>query len=198
MRRLAMAAITAVFLAAACTAAAVSPTPGPTATPAPTDAATATATPTPAPAPTLAPTPPPTQTQTATPVATPAPYPTGAPGALAFVHVYEDALIAGDYAKAWSMIGADGRLGWGSIDGYELERQPNMKSAGKAYTAVANPPDTMSLAQWLSGTPFAASIDTAHAILVQVNWTALAKNNAGWEMWVVNPIKGGWELYQVR
>jgi hypothetical protein len=96
------------------------------------------------------------------------------------------------------MIGANGRLVVGSLDGFELERQAFLKSAGKAYTVVANPPDTMSLTQWLSGTPFAASIDTAHAVLVQVSWTALAKNNAGWEMWVVNPINGGWELYQVR
>jgi len=46
-----------------------------------------------------------------------------------------------------------------------------MASAGKAYTAVANPSGTLSLAEWLTGDPFAASIDAAHAVLVQVNWT---------------------------
>jgi hypothetical protein len=194
MRRLLITAIAVAMLAAGCSMAAASPSPESTATPAPAVVPTPTPTPTPEPTPIPTPTPVPTPA----PVATPTPFPTGAPGALAFVHVYEDALIAGDYAKAWSMIGANGKLGWGSIDGYELERQPYMKSAGKAYTAAANPSGTMSLAQWLNGTPFAASIDTAHAVLVQVNWTALAKNNAGWEMWVANPIKSGWELYQVR
>ena len=192
MRRLAMAAIVAALLAAACTAAAATPTPGPSATPVPTTVSTLT--PTPLPTSTSTPTP----TPIATPIATPTPYPTGAPGALAFVHEYEDALLTGDYARAWSMIGATGKLRVGSLDGFELERQTFLKTAGKAYTTVANPPGTMSLAEWLNGTPFAASIDTAHAVLVQVNWTALAKNNAGWEMWVANPIKGGWELYQLR
>jgi len=41
-------------------------------------------------------------------------------------------------------------------------------------------------------------VDKAKAVLVQVNWAALAKNNAGWEMWVVNPTATGWELYEVR
>ena len=113
---------------------------------------------------------------------------------------YEDALIAGDFPKAWSMLGAAGRSGWGSLEGFEYERKAFMASAGKAYTAVANPSGTLSLAEWLTGDPFAASIDAAHAVLVQVNWTALSHNNAGWEMWIVNPIPGpgGWELYQVR
>ncbi len=194
MRRLAMAAIAAAILAAACSLGSTSPTLVPTATP----TATAESSAAPSPTETPNPTPTPEPSATATPVATPTAFPTGAPGALAFVHIYEDALVGGDYAKAWSMIGPNGKLGWGSIDGYELERQPFMKSAGTAYTAVANPSGTLSLADWLNGTPFAASIDTAHAVLVQVNWTALASNNAGWEMWVANPIPSGWELYQVR
>jgi hypothetical protein len=96
------------------------------------------------------------------------------------------------------MIGANGKLGWGSLDGFEYGRRAFMASAGKNYTVVASPSGTLSLADWLSGEPFAASVDTAHAVLVQVNWTALSNNNAGWEMWVVNPVPGGWELYEVR
>jgi len=37
-----------------------------------------------------------------------------------------------------------------------------------------------------------------HAVLVEVDWTKLAGNNAGWEVWVVNPIPGGWQLFEVR
>jgi hypothetical protein len=126
------------------------------------------------------------------------PFPTGVPGAVAFVHAYEDALIAGDYAKSWSMLAPDGTGGWGTLVAYTSERKAYLASAGKAYTVEANPSGTLSLADWLSGESFAASVDKAHAVLVRVTWTALANNNAGWEMWVVNPISRGWALYEVR
>jgi hypothetical protein len=120
------------------------------------------------------------------------------PGALAFVKAYEDALVAGDYEKAWSMLAPDGTAGWGSLAGYKTERQAYMASAGKNYTAVANPPGTLTLSEWLQGMDFAASVDLNDAVLVKVTWTALEHNNAGWEMWVVNPVPGGWALYEVR
>ncbi|MFI5258166.1 MAG: hypothetical protein ACHQ01_00940 [Candidatus Limnocylindrales bacterium] len=130
---------------------------------------------------------------------TPAPSPTGVAGALAFVHSYEDALIAGNYPTAWAMLGSGSQeAGWGTLTQYTSERKAFMTSAGKTYSAVANPSGVASISDWLSGTGFAPSIDVAHAVLVQVTWTALANNNAGMEMWVVNPIAGGWALYEVR
>ena len=70
----------------------------------------------------------------------------------------------------------------------------------RKYTAVANPTDVMSLTDWIAGMPTAEQkpIDAAHAVLVEVTWTKLAGNNAGWEIWVVNPVPGGWELYEAR
>jgi hypothetical protein len=113
------------------------------------------------------------------------------------MHAYEDSLIAGNYAQAWSMLAPDG-VGGGTLATYTVERKAYLASAGEAYPVEANPKDALSLPDWLSGTPFAASVDKAHAVLIRVWWTALAGNNAGWEMWVVNPISGGWALYEVR
>jgi len=85
---------------AACQSAA--PTPSPSPTPAPT----ATPSPTPLPTPSPTPTATPTASPTINPNATPTPVPTGAPGAYATVQNYENALIAGDFATAWAMLGA--------------------------------------------------------------------------------------------
>ena len=76
-----------------------------------------------------------------------------------------------------------------------------IKSAGPKYTAVANPQKILSLADWLSSMTWpkaTPTIDMAHAVLVEVDWTKLAGNNAGLEVWVVNPIPGGWKLFEVR
>ena len=184
----------AVLLAAACTPATASPTPTPT------FAATATPAPTATPTATVAATPTPTQTATPAPTPTPAPtkFTTGVPGALAFVKLYEDALVAGQYAQAWAMLAPGMQKTLISVAAYTTERKAYLASAGKAYTEEANPPSTMSMSDWLSGTSFTPSIDQPNAVLVQVIWTALAKNNAGSEMWIVNPTISGWELYEVR
>jgi hypothetical protein len=172
---------------AASTLPALSPAP----VPSPSPSVSSSVPPTALPAPT--PTPAPTQT------ATPTPLPTGLPGALAFVQAYEGALLTGNFEQAWSMI-APGSMPGVTLASYTAERTAFLQSSGKGYAVVANPPDSMTLAEWLKGQPFAAQIDQAHAVLVKVTWTALADNNAGWEMWVVNPVKGGdgWELYEVR
>jgi hypothetical protein len=185
MRRAAMSAIVTAFLLAGC---------GPTATPtiAPTASPIVTT------APTATPPPTPTTAPTSLVTAAPTPFPTGIPGALDFVRAYEDALIAGKYSQAWTMLGAGSQAGWGTLPAYTSERTAFMKSAGKAYTLTANPSGSLSLTEWLSGTTFGPSIDKVNCVLVKVDWTALAKNNAGWEMWVVNPIPGGWQLYEVR
>jgi hypothetical protein len=193
MRLLASTMLAAAFLVAACSSgtatppATATPSPAPSATPSPA---------TPAPPPTATPTAAPTTTPTPT-VPTATPFPTGVPGAVDFVKAYEDALIAGDFAAAWSMLGPNAGA-WTDYASFVTERTMYLKTAGAKYTTVANPSGSLSLADWLNGTSFAASIDKSHAVLVQVTWTALAKNDAGWEMWVVNPTPTGWELYEVR
>ncbi len=196
MRRLVIAAIAAALIFAGCSTAGSSPTLAPNQTPTSTVGAATTT----APAPTATPTPEgsPSSSPAPTIASTPTPYPTGAPGAEAFVKAYENALIAGDYTTAWSMLAPAATSAWGTLSKYTGDRTAFMASAGKVYTTVANPPATLSITEWLKGTPFVGSVDKAKAVLVQVNWAALAKNNAGWEMWVVNPTATGWELYEVR
>jgi hypothetical protein len=194
MRRFLITATAAVFLAAACSSATASPTPAPsiaiTAAPAPTATPTAAVAATPTPAPTATPAP--------TPTPAPTKFTTGVPGALAFVKLYEDALVAGQYPQAWAMLAPGMQKTLTSVAAYTTERKAYLASAGKAYTEEANPPSSMSMSDWLLGTTFTPSIDQPNAVLVQVTWTALAKNNAGWEMWLVNPTASGWELYEVR
>jgi hypothetical protein len=98
------------------------------------------------------------------------------------------------------MLGTQDQATRGMLTGYTSERSAYMKSAGSKYTAVANPTDVMSLTDWIAGMPTAEQkpIDAAHAVLVEVTWAKLAGNNAGWEIWVVNPVPGGWELYEAR
>jgi hypothetical protein len=120
------------------------------------------------------------------------------PGALDFVQAYENALVGRHYDKAWSMLAPGYQAILGSQTAYTEERTEFVNSAGKGYTAVANPTDIVPLATWLKGQTFASAIDKAHAVLVEVTWTSLAANNAGMEVWVVNPVAGGWELYGVR
>jgi hypothetical protein len=197
MRRSALALLMSSLLVAACTATTATPTPQPTPTATPTPAPTAVPTPPPTPTPTPAPTP----TPTPTPAPTPTPFPTGVVGADAFVHAYEDALIAGQYATAWAMLGPEWQANWASESAYATDRAQWIASAGPKYTTVDNPSDQMPLSGWLSSMQWPAAtptIDTAHAVLVEVDWTKLAGNNAGFEIWVVNPTASGWELFEVR
>ena len=188
MRRLPMAAFAVLFLVAACKSGAATPVP----TAVPTPAATV------APSVTDVPAPGATATEVATPTATAATVTTGVPGALAYVHAYEDALIAGQFPAAWAMLAPVAQTALVSLPAYTTARTAYLVSAGKAYTTEANPPSTMSLSDYLQGASFAAAIDMTNAVLVRVDWTALAGNDAGWEMWIVNPTATGWELYEVH
>ena len=61
---------------------------------------------------------------------------------------------------------------------------------------MVSPPDVAPLSNWLAK-PWGASID-AHALLVEVDYPALAGNNAGYDVYIVNPTPTGLEIYDVR
>jgi len=168
------------------------PSPSPTATPSPTPSPTPTATPSPSPSPT------PTPTPTLDPLATPTPLPTGGPGAYLAVKSFEDALLAGRYETAWGMLGKGSQATWGSLGSFQKERAAFLAKAGPTYEEEPNPTNTLSLVQWIDGTSWGLSIDRAHACLVTVTWTALADNTAAVEIWVANPVPGGWNLYKAH
>jgi hypothetical protein len=192
MGRSILASTLALFLAVA-TVSACQGT-APTRSPSPTPVPTATPSPTPSPTPTEGPSP----TPTLDPNATPTPLPTGAPGAFFAVKNYEDALIAADYAKAWALLGKATQGRWSTLTAFQKERATFLVTAGDAYREELNPTNTLTLRDWMESAPWAAGIDQAHACLVSVKWTSFTSPYAGWEIWVVNPTKTGWALFQAH
>jgi hypothetical protein len=179
------------FLLCAVTAAACQ-SPAPTASPSPTPQPTATPTPTPTPEPTPTPSP----TVTIDPNATPTPYPTGGVGAFAVVKAYEDALIAGAYDQAWALL-AKGSRPWGTLDKFKTDRAKYIETVGTEYSEELSPPNTLTIPQWIEGRNW-NSINPDKAFLVSIHWSSVKDQYAGWEIWIVNPTKTGWELYQAH
>jgi len=192
MGRSILGSVLAIFLlvsaAAACqgTAPTSSPSPTPTAIPTATPSPTPTATPTVSPSATI------------DPNTSPTPLPTGAPGAFFAVRKYEDALVAGDYAKAWGLLGKGTQAKWGNVAAYQTNRAAFLATSGVDYREELSPPNTLTLSQWIEGLAWASSIDRAHAYLISVKWTHFTSETAGWEIWVASPVKTGWLLYQAR
>jgi hypothetical protein len=184
----------ALFLVVAAVSACQGTTPTPS--PSPTPAPTATPSPTPSPTPTETASP----TPTLDPNATPTPLPTGAAGAFFAVKNYEDALLAGDYAKAWALLSKSTQslARWGTLNGFQKERAAFLTTAGESYREELSPTNTLTLKQWIEGVGWASKIDQAHAYLISVKWTSFVSPYAGWEIWVASPTKTGWLLYLVR
>jgi hypothetical protein len=197
MRRLKLARNVAAALVVVLVVAAVAgcqstvPTPSPSPTPTPTPTPSATPSPTPTPSPTAIP--------TRDPNATPTPLPTGAPGAYGTVQQYENALIAGDFEKAWSFLGVSIKARWGSsLVKYKAERTAFLAKAGARYTLELDPTNTLPLNDWANGTSWGPGIDLKNAHLISVHWTAVPDLSPGLEIWVVNPGKTGWLMYLAR
>lgn len=132
-----------------------------------------------------------TRARTATPT-----FQSGVAGATSALKTYANLAIARNYDQAWAMLGP-GYQAMLSRAQWQSDWQATLKSAGSAYK-IGTPKDSVSLSAWLQGQPFAAEIDQTHAILLELDWTKLANNNAGYEIWVANPTTGAWKLYEVR
>jgi hypothetical protein len=111
------------------------------------------------------------------------------------VQNYENALIAGDFATAWAMLGAGTKAHWGSsLAKFEQNRASFLATAGMHYSLELDPTDTLPLNDWATGQSWGPSIDVAHAHLIVVHWAAFS-SSAGLEIWIVNPTKTGWQMY---
>lgn len=113
------------------------------------------------------------------------------------VDTYTADLVHGDYAAAWAMLGAEDPLRQQTLAQYSSTEKENFKDLKGEYTITVSPPGVAPITAWTSGLS-AAPIDLAHAVLVEVDYTVLAGNNAGWDLFIVNPTPTGLKIYDVR
>jgi len=129
--------------------------------------------------------------------------PTGTPttadlsAARSAIDHYTAALVQRDYATAWALLGPEDQVSVGTIAAWSAERRAFFQSVAGRYTIVVSPPGVAPITDWLAGT-YGAPIDLAHAVLVEVDYPALAGNNAGYELFIVNPTADGPRIYNVR
>ena len=134
---------------------------------------------------------------TASPLASPLPSASPADAAAAIVNTYTNDLVKGDYAAAWALLAPDGPSRVLSFADWSSERGQFFKSVAGRYTITVSPSDVGPLANWLAS-PWGSSIDLAHALVVEVAYPAMAGNNAGFSVYIVNPTATGLQIYDVR
>jgi hypothetical protein len=108
---------------------------------------------------------------------------------------YLRALVQADYQTAYEMLAPEAQAAQ-SITEFSYERNAFFKSVGGRYTITLSPSDVGPITSWLP--PNAASVDLSHAVLIKVDYPALAGNNAGWELYIVSPGANGLEIFSVR
>jgi hypothetical protein len=138
-----------------------------------------------------------TATPGASPEAAQTPTPADVTVARLAITRYTAALIAGRYAEAWAMLGPEARTHWGSLAKFIYDRSAYFKGVAGRYLVITQPPNVAPIGDWL-GTTYGAPIDMHHAVLVEITYPALADNNAGDELYIVNPASGGVWIYGVR
>jgi hypothetical protein len=140
-------------------------------------------------------------TPTSSPASSPSDRPSSsasaASAAAAIVDTYTNDLVKGDYAAAWALLAPDGPSRSVSFTDWSSERSQFFKSVAGRYTITVSPSDVGPLANWLAN-PWSSSIDLAHALVVEVAYPALAGNNAGYGVYIVNPTATGLQIYDVR
>ncbi len=95
------------------------------------------------------------------------------------------------------MLGTEDPLRQQTLSQYSAIERENFKDLKGEYTIQVSPPGVAPITDWTSGIS-AAPIDPVHAVLVEVDYAVLAGNNAGWELYIVNPTPSGLEIYDVR
>jgi hypothetical protein len=116
--------------------------------------------------------------------------------AKAFVETYTANLKGGDTAGAWAMLAPEEQAKTNDQAGFASERRAYFQGVDR-YTVTANPTDVQPIQDWLTGTN-GATIDLAHAVLVEVQYNG-APTPADWELFIVAPrAGGGLEIFNVR
>ncbi len=166
-----------------------SPSPSGTASPAPSSSPSATESP----------------TATASPLVIGPAQPGDAVTAASLVSRYIEALIHGQWRAAWDLLSPEQQTHWGSYNAYETDRSAFFKSVNGRYTAATPTHDAATIERWVvpdnyPAAPISpATPDYDRAFLVEVDYPALAGNNAGWEELLAAPSASGtWYIWQVR
>jgi hypothetical protein len=96
------------------------------------------------------------------------------------------------------MLAASSRAHWGSLATYTYDRSAYFKSVAGRYTVNTPAPGSMApITDW-AATMYGPPLDLAHAVLVEVDYPNLAGNNAGFNLYVVQPGADGLDIFDVR
>ena len=118
--------------------------------------------------------------------------------ATAAVDAYTRLLVKGDWSAAYAMLAPASRDVYGSLATFTYERAAYFKSvAGKYTVTVPATGDTGPITDWLPDT-YGTPLDLAHTVLVEVDYPALAGNNAGYGLYLVAPGASGLLIFDVR
>jgi hypothetical protein len=150
------------------------------------------------PAPSVSATPGPSEAPSTAPTPAPSNLPilSGAERATALVESYQAALVGGDWQAAFALLAPASPTKGTGLAAYSSERAAFYDSvAGR--TSVGTP--TRDVPDWSVYDPLIEGADTTLTFLVEVDYPALAGNNAGYEQFVVGPdTTGTWWIWPVR
>jgi hypothetical protein len=108
---------------------------------------------------------------------------------------YEAALVAGKWQTAFGLLAPTSLTHQAGLAEFSSERAAFFDSVKGRYTVVDPVPAT----DWATYGPLVGGADRTRAWLIEVDYPALAGNNAGYEQFVVAPDSGGtWRIWPVR
>ena len=139
----------------------------------------------------------PTPSATPVPSTSPTPAVTDADMAVAAVTTYEQALAALDFQTAWNLRATPSQAGQ-TLESFSTERSQFLASSKGTFELKAPDHKSADIEPWLAP-GVTDGIDPARTYLIEVDFPALAGNNAGYEIFLVSPdTAGNWRLWEVR
>ena len=119
--------------------------------------------------------------------------------AAARLTAYEQALAAHDYQAAWAMLAPSWRgTAATSYADYASERAAYEGSTRGEFTLGTPSNKQADIEIWLAPT-VTAGVDVSRAWVIEVDYPRLAGNNAGYEIYILQPDAGGtWLIWPVR
>jgi len=111
------------------------------------------------------------------------------------VHRYEAALVAGNWQTAFNLLAPTSLTREAGLTSFSDERHAFFESVNGRYVIGSPAPAT----DWATYGPLVSGADRSRAWFLEVDYPALANNNAGYEQFVVAPDAGGtWGIWPVR